>query len=100
MSRSTPRLGRAAEPRDIHQGGEPGIVAPTQRQQTLGDESAIEALERHHIGDRSERHQIEEPEKIRFRPFRRPKSPRAQFAIDRDHGHEHEAHGGEVAERR
>ncbi len=27
-----PRLGRAAEPRDIHQGGEPGIVAPTQRQ--------------------------------------------------------------------
>src|SRR5262249_39872439 len=31
-----PRLGRAAEPRDIHQGGEPDIVAPAQRQQSLG----------------------------------------------------------------
>jgi len=95
-----PRLGWAAEPRDIHQGGEPGIVAPAQRQQSLGDESAVEALERHHVGDRSERHQIEEPEKIRFRPLRRPKSARAQFAIDRDDGHEHEADGREVAERR
>src|SRR5260370_31288684 len=38
---------------DIHQGGEPGIVAAAQRQQTLGDESAVETLERHHVGDRS-----------------------------------------------
>ena len=95
-----PRLGRAAEARDIHQGGEPGIVAAAQRQQTLGDESAVETLERHHVGDRSERHQIEEPEEVWFRPLRRPKSTRAQFAIDRDHGHEHEADGREVAERR
>ncbi len=95
-----PRLGRAAEPGDIHQGGEPGIVAAAQRQQTLGDESAVETLEWHHVGDRSERHQIEEPEEVWFRPLRRPKSTRAQFAIDRDHGHEHEADGREVAERR
>ena len=59
-----PGLGRAAEPRDIHQGGEPGIVAPTQRQQPLGDEGAVEALERHHVGNRAERDQVEQAEEI------------------------------------
>jgi hypothetical protein len=56
-----PRLGRTAQPRDVHQSGKAGIIAPPQRHQTLGDKSAVETGERHHIGDRSERDQVEEP---------------------------------------
>ena len=95
-----PRLGRAAEPRDVHQGGQPGIVAPAHRQQALGDEGAIKALERHHIGHRAERDEIEEAEEVRLRALRRPEPAPAQLAVERNHGHEHEADGGEMAELR
>ena len=95
-----PRLGRAAEPRDIHQGGKAGIVPPPHCDQALGDEGAVEPSERHHIGDRSERDQIEEAKEVRLRPLLRPEPAQAQFPVDRHHGHEHEADGGEMAEAR
>ena len=95
-----PRFRRSADPRDVHQRGQPRTVAPAQRHQPLGHEGAVEPFERHHIGDGAERHQIEKAEEIRFRPLRGPEAARAQLAVDRDHGHEHEADGGEVAELR
>ena len=72
-----PGLGRPADPRAVHQRGESGMIAPAQRHEALGDEGAVEALERHHIGDRAERHQIEKAEKIRFRPLYAPESARS-----------------------
>ena len=45
-----PRLRRSGQSRDIHERGEPKIVSPAHRQQALGNERAIEPLERHHIG--------------------------------------------------
>ena len=93
-----PRLRRAAEARHVHQRGEPDILAPAQRQQPLGDEGAVETLERHHVGDGAERHEVEEARAGRARGARRPESARAQLAVDRDDGHEHEADGGEMAE--
>ena len=36
----------------------PGMLAPAQRDQTLGHEGAIQAFERHHVGDRAERDKI------------------------------------------
>ena len=93
-----PRFRRSADPRDVHQRGQPRTVAPAQRHQSLGHEGAVEAFERHHIGDGAERHQVEKAEEIRFRSLRGPEAARAQLAIDRDHGHEDEADGGEVAE--
>src|SRR5689334_15964173 len=60
-----PRLRRAREARDIHERSEPKILSSSHRQQPLGDEGAIEALERHHIGDGAKRHEIEQAEKIR-----------------------------------
>ena len=69
-----PRLRRSAEPRDVHQRGEAEVLAPAHRQQPLGDEGAVEALERHHVGDGAERDQIEHAEKIGLRPRRQSKS--------------------------
>ena len=93
-----PRLGRAGEPRDVHQRGQAGIVAPAQREQALGDEGAVEALQRHDVGDRAERDEIEPAEQVGLRPRPRPEAARAQHAVDRDHGEEHQADRGEMAE--
>ena len=93
-----PGLRRTAEPRDIHQGRQPRPIAATQRQQTLGDEGAVEALQRHHVGHRAERDQIEEAEEIGLVPLCRPEPARAQLAVERNHRHEHEADSREVAE--
>ena len=56
-----PGLGRTGQPRHIHQRGQAEMLAPPQRDQAFGDESAVEALERHHVGDRAERDQMQQP---------------------------------------
>ena len=93
-----PRLRRAAEPRDVHQRGEPDMVAPAQRQQPLGDEGAVETRQRHHVGDRAERDEIERAEQIGLGPRHAPEAARAQLAVDGHDRHEHEADSGEMAE--
>ena len=71
-------LRRPAQARHIHQRGQPDMLAPAQRDQPLGDEGAVEPLQRHHVGDGAERHEIERGEQIRLRPRRRPETaPRA-----------------------
>ncbi len=59
-----PRLGRTRQPRRIHQRGEADVLAPAHRDQALGDEGAVEALERHDVGDGAERDQIEQAEQV------------------------------------
>ena len=86
------------EPRHIHQRGEADVLAPAQRQQSLGDEGAVETLERHHVGDGAERHDVEQAEQIGLRPRVGPEAARAQHAVDRDHRQEHEPDRGEMAE--
>ena len=92
-----PGLRRAGEPRDVHQRGQAEMLAAAQRQQPLGDEGAVEADERHHVGDGAERDQIEQRRADRAPAASRPESPPAQFAVDRNDGHEHQPDGGEVA---
>ncbi len=94
-----PRLRRPGEPRGIDQRREPDPLAPPHRDQPLGDEGAVEADERHHVGDGAERDEIDEVEQVRLGPRRIPEAAPAQLAIDRDDGQEHEADGGEMAER-
>ena len=86
-----PAFGRAGEARRIHQRGQADMLAPAHREQALGDEGAVEPFQRHHVGDGAERHQVEEVEQVRLRTQHVPEAALAQFAIDRDHGHEHEA---------
>ena len=69
-----PGLRRAGQPRDVHQRGQAEMLAPPQRDQALGDEGAVEALERHHVGDRAERDQIEHRQQIGLRPCRRSRN--------------------------
>jgi hypothetical protein len=52
------------------------------------------------VGHRAERDEIEEAEEIRLRPLGGPETPRAQLAIERNHRHEHQADGREMAEPR
>ena len=63
-----PRLRRTAEPRDVHQSGQAEVFAPAQRQQALGDEGAVEPLERHDVRHGAERDQMQRAEQIRLRP--------------------------------
>ena len=74
------------------------MLAPPHRQQSLGDEGAVEPLERHHVGDGAERDQVEQIEQVRLRPRRAPEAAPAQFAVHRHHGHEHQPDRGEMAE--
>ena len=70
------RLGRPGEPRHVHQRGQPDVVAAAQRQQSLGDEGAVETLERHHVGDGAERDDVEPAEQIGLRPRLGPEAAR------------------------
>ena len=93
-----PRLGRAREPRHIHQARVPCPLAPAQRQQALGDEGAVQARERHHIGDGAERDIVEKGQQIRLAALAVPEAAAAQFAVHRDDRHEHEADGRQMTE--
>ena len=95
-----PGLRRPGEARGVDQRGEPDPLAPPHRDQALGDEGAVEADERHHVGDGAERDEVDEVEQVGLRPRRIPEAAAAQLAVDRDDGQEHEADGGEMAERR
>ena len=79
-----PRLRRPGEPRRIDQRGEPDPLAPPHRDQPLGDEGAVEADERHHVGDGAERDEIDEVEQVGLGPRRVPEPAAAQLAVDRD----------------
>src|SRR6185437_6610027 len=50
-----PRLRRTGQPRHVHQRGGADMFAPAQRDQSLGDEGAVETLERYDVGDGAER---------------------------------------------
>ena len=95
-----PAFRRAGEARRIHQRGQADMLAPPHRDQALGHEGAVEPFQRHHVRDGAERHQIEQVEQIGLRPQHMPEAALAQFAIDRDHGHEHEAAGRQIVQAR
>ena len=84
----------------IHQRGQTDLLAPAQRDQSLGDEGAVEAFERHHVGDSAKRHQIEHRQQIGRRPRTGEIVARAQFAGQRHQGHEHDAGGAEITQAR
>ncbi len=69
-----PRLRRPGEPRHVDERGEPDPLAPPHRDQPLGDEGAVEPLERHHVGDGAERDEIDEIEEVGLRPRTRSRS--------------------------
>ena len=77
-----PRLRRPGEPRHVDERGEADALAPPHRDQALGDEGAVEPLERHHVGDGAERDEIDEIEKVRLRP-RRPVRTRSRAGAAR-----------------
>ena len=63
-----PRLGRPRQPRGVHQRGQADLIAAAQRDHALGDEGAVEAGERHHVGDGAERDQMQQRQQVRLAP--------------------------------
>ena len=64
--------------------------------QALGDEGAVEPLERHDVGDGAERHKVERVEQVGLGAQHMPEAALAQLPVHRDHDHEHEADRGEM----
>ena len=93
-----PGFGRTVQPRHIHQRGVADMIAPAHRNQTLGDEGAIESDQRRDVGDGAERHMVQHAEQIRLRHFRRPESPRPQFSVDRNQRDQNKPDGREMTQ--
>src|ERR1700736_3386008 len=74
------------------------MIAPPQRDQSLGDEGTVETGQRRHVGNGAERHMMQHSEQIRLGPLDGPESSLAQLAVDGDQRDEHEANGGEMTE--
>ncbi len=92
-----PRFGRTGQARGIHQRGQAGMIAPPQRDQPLGDKGAVEAFERHHVGDGAERDQMQHRQQIGFGSRAGPESALAQRAGDGDQGDKNKANGRQMA---
>ncbi len=69
-----PGFRRSGQPRHVHQADMPRTLAPAQRDQPLGDEGAVEADQRHHVGDGAERDIVEKRQQVGLRPLRGPKA--------------------------
>jgi len=69
-----PGFRRPVQPRDIHQRGVADMVAAAHRDQSLGDEGAIESDQRCDVGDGAERHVMQHTEQIRLRHLTCPKA--------------------------
>ena len=90
---------RSVGPGDVEQGGEPRPAALAHDLQPLDDEGAVEAGQRHDVGDRRERHEIERGDEVRrLAPV--PEAGFAQSPVQRDQRHEHHARGRQMAEAR
>ena len=86
------------KPRCVHQRGQPDLLAPAQRDQALGDEGAVEAFQRHHVGDGAERDQMQQRQQVGLAAQAGPEVAPAQFARQRHQRDEHQTDGGEMAE--
>src|SRR4029077_6119462 len=95
-----PSLRRAGKPRHVHQADISRPLALAQRNQSLGDEGAIEPEERNHATNGAELAVIEKGEEIGLRPIGLPKAALAQDAIDGNDRHESQSGSREMAEPR
>ena len=93
-----PGLGRAGEARYVHQRGRAHVLAPSQRDQPLGDEGAVEAGQRHDVGDGAERDQMQQREQIGLGARTGPEIAPAQLARDRDQRDKHQPDRRQLAE--
>ena len=80
---------------DAEQRGNAGLhLAAADALQALRDEDAVVAVERHHVRDRAQRHQVEQGGQVGFGFFRVGAAP-AQFGAQRQHDVEHHADAGQ-----
>ncbi len=73
------------------------MLATAQRNKTLGDESAVEAFKRHHVGDRSEGNEMQERQQVGLATRTSPEVATAQFARDCDQCDENKADRSQMA---
>ena len=93
-----PGLGRAVQPRHVHQRGVADMIAAAHRDQALCHKGPVQPDQRRDIGDGAERDVMQHAQQIRLRPFGGPEAAGAQLAIDSDQRHQHETDRGEMPE--
>jgi hypothetical protein len=95
-----PGLHRAIEACDVHQRSKPRPRPAAQDRQPLPHEGAVEALQRHDIGDRRQCDEVERGQQIGLAALPRPKVLTAQLAAGRNQRQEDDAGGAEMAQPR
>ena len=95
-----PGFRRTGEPRHIHQRGQPDALAAPHCDEALGNKGAIEAFERHHIGNGAERNEIEEIKQFGLRPYAVQKPRRRSSRLVATTDKEDKAHRREMAKAR
>ena len=94
-----PALGRLSEAGGIEERGEAEAPALAHDREALAHEGTVEAMERHHVGDRRERDEIEAREQVGLGPPR-PEAAHAKLAVERHEREEDDAGGAEMPEAR
>ena len=90
---------RSVGARDVEQGRKPRTAALAHDGKPLDDKGAVQARQRHDVGDGRERHEIERGDEVRgASPVPEPRL--AQRPAQRDERHEDDAGGRQIAETR
>ncbi len=87
---------RLAQARDIGERREAGIAALLHHRQPLPHQRAVDAGQRHDVGHRAERHEVEPLAQVGLGPRLAVPAGRAQRAVDADAQQEGDADGGEL----
>ena len=94
-----PALGRLGEAGGIEERGEAEAPALAHDGEALAHEGAVEAMERHHVGDRRERDEIEAREQVGL-GSPGPEAAHPKLAVERHEREEDDAGGAQMPEPR
>src|SRR5262249_47056437 len=95
-----PGLGRTAQARNIHQSGRSGMLASPQRNQAFGNKGAIEAEQRHDVGNSAERHKMQERQEVGLGSQVRPEIAPTQLPRHGNQSQEYQSDRSKVAQGR
>ncbi len=84
----------------VDQRAQPRVLALTHDDEPARHERPVQRLQRHHVSNRGQRHEIEHGQEVRRRRVGRVVAALTKLARRRDEGHERDAGGAEVAQAR
>src|SRR5215471_7821287 len=92
-----PRLWRPTEASGVHERGSADMFAPPERDESLGNECAVETVQRYYVGDRPKRNKMQKRAQIWLRASAGPKLAPPQLPCHSDHRQEHQPDRGKMS---